>query len=180
MFPLVPLTPVVSSLFGKETLLEGVKAVLETTKSILSYKCPKIDSIMEELDLKNSIGQIHAIIEDIKNHADKQTQRFFDALSNNAGIVNTIRTKEEGLVDLYDEFKSLTFAIKSLDEIVKKIDNKLIEIKEELEEHNKKWFSSWRTSNNVDNIHNLLNLKLSMDKRVDNLIKVSQLKNFII
>jgi hypothetical protein len=180
MFPLVPLTPVVSSLLGKEALLEGTRAVLGTTKSILSHTCPKIDSIMEELDLKNSIGQIHAIIEDIKNHADRQTQRFFDAVGNNAGSVNTIRTKEDGSVDLYDEFKSLSFAIKSLDEIVKKIDNKLIEIKEELEEHNKKWFSSWRTSNNVDNIHNLLNMKLSMDKRVDNLIKVSQLKTFII
>ena len=65
VFPVFALSPVLTSIIGKEALLEGSKALVSSSTSILSRTHPDLDKIMEELDLKNSIGQIHTIIEDI-------------------------------------------------------------------------------------------------------------------
>ena len=196
VFPVFALSPVLTSIIGKEALLEGSKALVSSSTSILSRTHPDLDKIMEELDLKNSIGQIHTIIEDITPFINARLAKFFKCIDNIGGTVDTIQSykcrdsngdsnsdgnsNSSGGVDLHAEFSSLVFAIKSLEEIVKKIDVELADIEKDIEEHKLKWFTGWRSSNHEIRIPNLLRLKDTLDKRIDNLVKVVQLWNIIV
>jgi len=198
VFPVFALSPVLTSIIGKEALLEGSKALVSSSTSILSRTHPDLDKIMEELDLKNSIGQIHTIIEDITPFINARLAKFFKCIDNIGGTVDTIQSykcrdgnsygdgdsngnsNSNSGVDLHDEFSSLVFAIKSLEEIVKKIDVELADIEKDIEEHKLKWFTGWRSSNHEIRIPNLLRLKDTLDKRIDNLVKVVQLRNIIV
>lgn len=180
VFPVFALSPVLTSIIGKEALLEGSRALVSSSTSILARTHPDVDKIMEELDLKNSIGQIHTIIEDIKAFTNCRLAKFFKCINNIGGSVDSIQSKNDGNVNLHSEFSSLTFAINSLEDIVKKIDIELSNIEKELEEHKLKWFYSWRSSNHESRLPNLLKLKDILDKRIDNLVKVVQLRDIVI
>lgn len=178
VFPLLSLSPAFSTLLGKEAVVRGAEALVSTSASILSHTEPHMREILEQLDLENTIGQIRAILEDIKTFTSHRINKYYNGLTNNTAIVNSTNMNSEP-VNLINEFKSLDFAIKSLEDILKNIDEELKLVKNEYAKHTEKWFSSWRTSNHINRMPHLTIMKNTLEKRLDSLIKVIQLTTII-
>lgn len=68
--------------------------------------------------------------------------------------------------------KAVGICLKNVSDMVQEIKSELEAIKQEIIEHEARWFAGWRTPNYEKNIKNLIKHKKILDNRVDLLIKL--------
>ena len=71
------------------------------------------------------------------------------------------------------EFQKIS--LKSIEILIDEINKELIDINQKINYHNSKYFSSWRSINLDNNINQLNDHNILLDKRLDNLIKLLNL-----
>ena len=102
----------------------------------------------------------------------------FKSVLENLDIINKIEIIND-LLKNYDNItdKSIEKCVKSVIEIIHKINNEINEIKVLIEQHEEKLFYKWRSNPYSRKIENLINHSKIMDNRLDLLIKIINLSN---
>ena len=100
----------------------------------------------------------------------------FKSILENLDIINKIEIIND-LLKNYDNItdKSIEKCVKSVIDIIHKINNEINEIKVLIEQHEEKWFYKWRSNPYSRKIENLINHSKIMDNRLDLLIKIINL-----
>ncbi len=142
--------PQVSSLVGKTFLSTAISQSCHDilTKITSLYSNPSFGHLVEELeglDLDNSVKIINAHIEEIEKH-------------NSPEILET--------------HQSLFLSIQGLHNIINLIKEQIDEIHNLIENHNKKWFSSWRSVGGEEILAKLHLKKHILTERTDLFFKV--------
>lgn len=130
----------------------GKEIVSEGTKSL----CENVAGI-----LSYHLPEVQQIINDID-------------INNDIKIINNLIKEVRN-----NDINSPTFdtALNSIDEILTSINNEIKNIETEIINHKQKWFNTWRTPNYSKNITTLKNMKLKLNNRLDNLVKITQVLN---
>jgi hypothetical protein len=141
---------------------------------------PLVREELEQMDIEAKIRTVHALVLTIQKHRNGSaslTTPMYGGYRGQAenstvltvGTDNTLAIKTQSAVDDSDV---IGVCLDQVKEVLESITSTVNALNAELEAHDTKWFSSWRTP---DTKHLLLALKakiLILDKRVDMLLKV--------
>lgn len=108
---------------------------------------PLVKDELEAMDIEAKLQTVHALILTIQKARNNQTEPLDEA-----DVVGVC------LGQVRDVLESLTLTLNALNQ--------------ELEEHEQRWFSSWRTPSTLPLVVTIRSKMLILDKRVDMLLKV--------
>lgn len=136
--------------------------------SIYTYKNPDISSVIKELDVDRRLLLIQSVLNRIEN---TQTTNHQAKMKLNDLEKTQIFELVGAEADL--RYDPIELCLIYLHEIIQEIHNDLSKINGKIAYHHTKWFSSWRTLDLTNSINNLkINSKL-LDRRFDDLTKIS-------
>ena len=149
-----PLIIVTSSLIGREVFVQTIskttKNIYSNINEVLSDEDFEFKKVLEKLDIKIKLDIIHSFID------------------------NYINSNQE-----VENNKTLNITVNHIVTILKKIENEIILINDEIKSHKQKWFYRIRPNNIKSLIDNLtLHLNL-LDERFDLLLKIIKLKHHV-
>ena len=137
-------------------------------KSIYIYQNPNVTKLIKSLDIERRLELISAVI----NSIDKESN---DKIDTSLSFIELEKSQVHILNDTHvnKNMDPIELCLKYLHEIIRKINLILLNINKKVANHEKKWFSSWRTLN----IQNLLDdLELNsylLNNRFDDLTKIA-------
>ena len=136
-------------------------------KSIYTNQNPDISKIIKELDIERRLHLIQAVL----NIIDKESKNKLAGVKLN----NLEKTQIFEIVNSEADLENdpIELCLVYLHEIIQEIHNDLTAINKKVAYHNTKWFYTWRTLNIESLLENLkINSKL-LDKRFNDLTKIS-------
>ena len=165
--------------FIPSILLQGIyTGIISTISTVTMGTCKLISSIytcqhsdinkiMKELDISRRLLIIQAVLSTInQNSIHKNIQIKLNDLEKTQ-VFNLIGSKS----DLKND--PIELCLIYLQETIYDIHNDLFSIKNRIDYHNTKWFSSWRTLYVTDLIDNLKSNTALLNSRFDDLTKIS-------
>jgi len=155
------LTSVELAVHAAATAVKSLRSSGEDQKSLAEH--PLVREELEAMDIEAKLKTVQALVLTIQ----KQRSR-----SVSSAIATNIPTSEAVKTEETDESDVVGVCLDQVKEVLDSITTTVNALNTELDEHEQRWFSSWRTP---DTKHHLIALKakiLILDKRVDMLLKV--------
>ena len=120
--------------------------------------------------ISDSAGTIYNLLYGLVDNGDPELDRVLDELDVHAQmkcVDSVTQTLDSNTIT-----KTLHLCLEQLHEIICRIREDLRQIRNNMEVHRKRYFSSYRRPQNTDQIQNLRRHKHTLDQRMDMLIKV--------
>lgn len=139
-------------------------------KSVYNHKNPDVNKFLAALDIERRLKIIFSVLHVIeKNSQNKLADIKLDDLEKTQ-LLNMIGEKNL-------ENDPIELCLIYLHEIIKRINNDLDEINKKVIRHRSKWLNSWRKLNIKPLLENLELDSILLDRRFDDLTKISTFLN---
>lgn len=129
--------------------------------SLYKHKNPDVDKHLKKIDIERRLLLIETVLHKIQS------------LSSQEKIIGM--TEELKVIENYDRtMDPIELSLHYLKETIHEIHRNLSDLNEKVQNHQNKWFSSWRTLNIRQQLHELETNSLLLDKRFNDLMKISK------
>ena len=174
---------------GKGFLLKMIYDSYDLIKNTATHYHPYLQSVLNELDLKADLEVIESLLHQIKEDELAEFEEPEESEESEESEELEEPEELEELEELDDPINQIgsskhcsrspiQICFKNVSEMISLIKVELENIQEEIKNHQNKWFASWRTPDYEEHIHNLKNHKKILDKRVNLLIKILNLREW--
>jgi hypothetical protein len=155
------LTSVELAVHAAATALKAMRSGNDQQQNIVEN--PLVKDELEAMDIEAKIRTVHALVLTIQKQRQSEYRQSRDTI---------LETENALPVSPVDESDVVGVCLEQVKEVLDSITSTINSLNSELDAHEQRWFSSWRTP---DTKHHLIALKaktLVLDKRVDMLLKV--------
>lgn len=141
------------SYIGSEILTDSTRTIYQKITNIISFTTPDVEHIYNELDIKSSVKLIGQTIKDFEEKYIKNIKE-------------------------YNLEKSIVMAFNEIHLVIEEIEKTMLEIDNQVNEHNEKWVSSWRTPNYLNNIKKIKILNTHLKTRFNSFCEIVKMFKF--
>lgn len=153
---------------GLISIISGVTTnACGMVKSIYTHKNPDVSRVLREMDIERRLKLIQSVLNNIEHTPEYPVSKI--------KLNDMEKTQIFEMVGAQSDLDSdpIELCLFYLHDSMQEIHNSLTAINQKVENHNKKWFSSWRTLNIKPLLDNLKLNSMLLNDRFNDLTKIS-------